>query len=186
MILVNGQPGEQLPVTDRGLAYGDGLFETLAVRNGRPQHWERHMARMAEGCARLVLPMPDPAVWRAEAQTVLSFGQSGALKLILTRGTGPRGYRPPRDPSPTRIVMGLDAAATPGPETLKVRFCRTRLSRNPLLAGIKHLNRLEQVLARGEWQDECQEGIMLDTEGHVVEGTMSNLFLVREEALHTP
>ena len=186
MILVNGQPGEQVPVTDRGLAYGDGLFETLAVRGGQPQHWERHMARMAEGCVRLALPMPDPAVWRAEAQTVLSSGHCGALKLILTRGAGPRGYRPPPYSSPTRIVMGLDAAVAPAAEGLKVRTCRTRLSRNPLLAGVKHLNRLEQVLARGEWQDEFQEGIMLDTEGYVVEGTMSNLFLVREHALHTP
>jgi len=189
VILVNGQPGEHLPVTDRGLAYGDGLFETLAVRNGVALYWDRHMARLSEGCTRLGLPIPDTAQWSREAATVLASGEYGALKLILTRGSGPRGYRAPPSPQCTRILMGLEDARPPADwqtQGVDVRICRTRLARNPALAGMKHLNRLEQVLARAEWQDEFQEGIMLDTEGHVVEGTMSNLFLIRDEQLCTP
>jgi 4-amino-4-deoxychorismate lyase len=189
MILVNGKAREDVPVTDRGLAYGDGLFETLAVQGGEPGHWQRHMTRMAAGCARLDLPMPDPALWLAEARTVLASGTHSALKLMLTRGAGPRGYRPPPSPEPTRILMALDIPAHPAAwreEGVHVRVCQARLARNPLLAGIKHLNRLEQVLARNEWQDGFQEGIMLDTEDHVVEGTMSNLFLIRGGTLHTP
>lgn len=189
MILVNGQPADHLPVTDRGLAYGDGLFETLAVRHGVALYWDRHMARLREGCARLGLPAPDIALLSREAHTLLASGEYAALKLILTRGSGPRGYRAPSNPQCTRILMGLDASRPPPDwQTLgvDVRICRTRLSRNPTLAGIKHLNRLEQVLARAEWQDEFQEGIMLDTEGHVVEGTMSNLFMIRDGHLATP
>ncbi|WP_018952435.1 aminodeoxychorismate lyase [Thioalkalivibrio sulfidiphilus] len=190
MILVNGQAVDTLPVQDRGLAYGDGLFETLAVRDGKPLHWDRHMARMAEGCARLGLPAPDAGLWLAEAHRVLAGGGFGTLKLILTRGVGPRGYRPPLKPEPTRVVMGVETSGFPAAwseEGVEVWLCRTRLGRNPLLAGIKHLNRLEQVLGRSEWQDECQEGIMLDTEDHVVEGTMSNLFLIRDDqTLITP
>jgi 4-amino-4-deoxychorismate lyase len=190
MILVNGQPGDTLPVQDRGLAYGDGLFETLAVRDGQPLHWDRHMARLAEGCARLDLPAPDTALWLAEAHRVLAGGRFGALKLLLTRGSGPRGYRAPSRPEPTRIVMGFETSGPPAAWSeagVDVCLCRTRLGRNPTLAGIKHLNRLEQVLGRSEWQDEFQEGIMLDTEDHVVEGTMSNLFLIRDDTtLVTP
>lgn len=186
MMLVNGEPRTGVPVSDRGLAYGDGLFETLAVRHGEPLHWGRHMARMAEGCRRLGLPMPETTLWLAEARRVLAAGSYPVLKLMLTRGEGPRGYRPPSSPRPTRIVAGQQVAASPDPDGMDVRICRTRLGCNPLLAGIKHLNRLEQVLARGEWQDEFHEGIMLDIEDHVVEGTMSNLFLVRHGALHTP
>lgn len=190
MILVNGQPDDALAVQDRGLAYGDGLFETLAVRDGEPLHWDRHMARLAEGCARLGLPAPDAGLWLAEARRALAGGRFGALKLILTRGSGPRGYRPPLKPEPTRIVMGVETSASPAAWSqtgVEVCLCETRLGRNPALAGIKHLNRLEQVLGRSEWQDEFQEGIMLDTEDHVVEGTMSNLFLIRDDTtLITP
>jgi len=189
MILVNGQPADHLPVTDRGLAYGDGLFETLAVRKGVALFWDRHMARLSEGCARLGLPMPDTGLLAREAHTILASGDQGALKLILTRGSGPRGYRAAPNPQCTRILMGLEDARPPADwqmQGVDVRICRTRLARNPALAGMKHLNRLEQVLARAEWQDEFQEGIMLDTEGHVVEGTMSNLFMIRDGQLATP
>jgi 4-amino-4-deoxychorismate lyase len=188
-MLINGKAASQVPATDRGLAYGDGLFETLAVLDGQPLHWRRHMARMTLGCARLDLPMPDPDLWLSEARKVLGGRRCTALKLMLTRGLGPRGYRPPASPEPTRIVMGLEGSAPPAAwrvDGLRVRLCHMRLSRNPRLAGLKHLNRLEQVLARAEWQDEYQEGIMLDTEDHVVEATMSNLFLIREDALYTP
>jgi 4-amino-4-deoxychorismate lyase len=189
VILVNGQPGDCVMVTDRGLAYGDGLFETLAVRDGRALHWDRHMTRMAAGCERLGLPMPDPRQWRAEAQSAIGTQDCGALKLMLTRGAGPRGYRPPRGPATTRIVMGLPPVDRPdglGETGVDVCICRTRLGRNPALAGVKHLNRLEQVMARGEWDDEYHEGIMLDTEDLVIEATMSNLFLIRDDTLCTP
>lgn len=189
MMLVNGQPSQCLPVTDRGLQYGDGLFETLRVEAGSPRFWARHLGRLQAGCERLGIPPPDPDVLHQEASSLLEGQSRGVLKIMITRGSGPRGYRPPSCPEPSRLLAFTELAHPQSPAThvgVDVRLCRMRLSRNPALAGIKHLNRLEQVMARSEWSDEYQEGLMLDTSEQVVEGTMSNLFLVRGEALVTP
>ncbi|HQU16317.1 MAG: aminodeoxychorismate lyase [Chromatiales bacterium 21-64-14] len=193
MILVNGRETDQLPVADRGLQYGDGLFETLMVRDARPLHWERHLARLTADCTRLAIPAPDPDRLRREAAQVCQDAAAGTLKILVTRGAGERGYRPP-PPSAgvqaTRILALYPAPAYPEAhrrEGVVTRICATRLGINPALAGIKHLNRLEQVLARAEWDDPAiPEGLMLDLHGRVVEGTMSNLFLVRDGTLITP
>ncbi|EHQ51676.1 4-amino-4-deoxychorismate lyase [Ectothiorhodospira sp. PHS-1] len=189
MMLVNGRSASVLPLNDRGLQYGDGLFETLRIRQGHPSHWQRHLERLREGCRRLGFAAPDAAVLETEAGRIAASHPEGVLKLMVTRGPGPRGYRPPASPSPTRILVGSPLPDMPSAwrrDGVRARICRMRLSSNPALAGIKHLNRLEQVLARSEWEDEYQEGLMLDGEGRVVEGTMSNLFLVRDGMLLTP
>lgn len=190
MILVNGEQSACLSALDRGLHYGDGLFETLRVVNGRPQLWQRHMARLQQGCRRLGLPEPDLSALRRECLQVCAEQGNGVLKILLSRGPGGRGYAPPPDVQLTRVVVSYNAPAyaqnlhTRG---VHVRLCQTRLSRQPALAGIKHLNRLEQVLARREWHDaECMEGLMCDTEGFLVEGTMSNVFLVSQGRVLTP
>jgi 4-amino-4-deoxychorismate lyase len=103
---------------------------------------------------------------------------------------GERGYAPPQEPSPTRVVAGFDAPAMVGDayaSGLRVRWCDTRLAAQPLLAGLKHLNRLEQVLARAEWSDPAVgEGLMCDVDGPVISGTMTNLFAVLDGVLVTP
>ncbi|SFO90228.1 aminodeoxychorismate lyase [Pseudomonas borbori] len=186
---IDGQPLEWLSVKDRGLAYGDGLFETVAVRAGSPVLLDRHLARLGEGCARLLIDL-DLALVRAE---LLAFSRElgdGVAKLIVTRGDGLRGYAPPQPAVPRRILQGGAKPAYPaGNAALGVRLfpCATRLAEQPLLAGIKHLNRLEQVLARAEWQDaEHAEGLMLDASGRVIEGVYSNLFLLKGGVLLTP
>jgi 4-amino-4-deoxychorismate lyase len=188
--LVDGVSGSTVPVADRGLQYGDGLFETIAVVDGRPCLWERHLARLLEGCERLGLPGPDPDILAAEAHRVAGGRARAVLKLVLTRGDGGRGYRPPI-PAQTRRILQLgpwpaypDAWRTEG---VRVRWCATRLGHQPRLAGLKHLNRLEQVLARAEWDDaEVAEGLMLDLDGDVVSGTQSNLFVLRRGTVITP
>lgn len=188
-VLVNGRPGDAVSALDRGLAYGDGLFETLRVRAGRAAHWERHWARLARGCERLHLPLPSRAGLETEMASLLDGVERGVLRIQLTRGVGGRGYRPPTEARPTRILSVHPAPEYPAEyagEGVSLRVCRTRLGLNPQLAGIKHLNRLEQVLARAEWADEVQEGLMLDARGRVVEGTMSNLFLLHDGGLLTP
>lgn len=183
--LVNGIESGVIPLPDRGLQYGDGLFETIAVRGGRPRLLAAHLARLAEGCARLALPMPDRALLEREI-TAVTECEEQVVKLILTRGTAGRGYRPPVNPEPTRIVCAYPAPA-PREATARVRTCSTPVGISPALAGIKHLGRLEQVLARGEWDDgRIAEGLMLDPEGHVVCATQANVFLVREGELLTP
>ncbi|WP_434709871.1 aminodeoxychorismate lyase [Pseudomonas sp. R1-1] len=185
---VDGQPADSLSLKDRGLAYGDGLFETIAVRGGQPILLDRHLARLAEGCARLAIAADIELIGDELLRYAAAMGE-GVLKLILTRGDGQRGYAPDPAAPGRRILQGNPPAAYPAAHAehgIRLFPCTTRLSRQPLLAGLKHLNRLEQVLARAEWQDsEHAEGLMLDRTGRVIEGVFSNLFIVRDGVLIT-
>ena len=189
-MLINGRPGESVSALDRGLHYGDGLFETLAVVSGEPALWKRHMRRLESGCRRLAIPLPDLDLLASECRRLIGTRQLGVLKILLTRGAGGRGYRAPAEPEPTRIVAFHSWPGYPRiwwREGIRLRVCSTRLGDSLALVGLKHLNRLEQVLARAEWEDpEIAEGVMLDSAGHPVEGTMTNLFLMRKGALFTP
>ena len=176
---IDGQAAEALPLTDRGLHYGDGLFETLAVRGGHIRRLEMHLERLNAGCERLGMPQPDERRLRRELGAATRDQTDAVLKLMLTRGRGGRGYRPPVEPQLTRILFRYPWPDYPeawSEQGIELWICRTRLGLNPALAGLKHLNRLEQVMARREWSEGPQEGLMLDTEGAVIEGTMTNLF----------
>jgi len=187
---INGINSTQLAITDRACLYGDGLFETLAVRNGRVEFLDAHLQRLAAGAQRLGIPMPDAELWRADIRALLVGRQQAVLKLLLSRGSGGRGYLAPDEPMVSRMVMLYPWPVHPvehAEQGVRLRFCQIRLARQPQLAGLKHLNRLEQILARREWDDaDIQEGLMLDTRDHVVEGTMSNLFWLKGDALLTP
>lgn len=188
--LINGEPKNEVAATDRGLYYGDGLFETVAVIDGEPQRWNAHLQRLKRGMQRLAFPAIDMPHLADEAAQLCADVERGVLKLVLTRGSGGRGYRPPAMPIPTRVLQLYSWPAYPphwGNEGVRVRLCATRLAIQPTLAGIKHLNRLEQVLARREWDDpEIAEGLMLDTQEQVISGTLSNVFFVCHGVLHTP
>lgn len=190
MVLVDGQPADAVPVADRGLQYGDGLFETLEFEEGRPRRWQRHLDRLTEGCRRLRLHPPEPELLRAEVERVGAGHGRTVVKVILTRGQGGRGYAPPPDARPRRIVARHSWPGHPpelAAEGVAVRLCETRLGTSPALGGMKHLNRLEQVMARAEWDDpHIREGLMLDELGQPVEGTMSNLFAVVDHEVVTP
>lgn len=188
--LLNGRPGEVLPLTDRAVHYGDGLFETIAVAGGEPLCWPQHMQRLARGCGRLGLTPPPAELLRGEAGQLLPPDGRAVLKIIVSRGSGGRGYLPPTGDGPTRI-LGLypwpDYPAEWYRDGLACTVSEVRLGHNPALAGLKHLNRLEQVLARADVDGRgFAEGVMLDTDGNLIEGTMSNLFLIRGTALITP
>lgn len=188
-VLLNGQPARQLPVTDRGLHYGDGVFRTARVRRGRVCAWPAHYARLTHDCRQLFLPVPDAGLVQQEVQQLFPDRGNGVLKIVVTRGSGGRGYAPPQSAQPTRLLLRY-----PEPDYSQQRasgvdiaVCRTRLARNRALAGVKHLNRLEQVLARRECaQASNPEGLLLDTDGNVISGTMSNVFMVKNGALYTP
>lgn len=189
-ILINGQLTDSISVLDRGLNYGDGLFETMAVIDGTCPFWDAHMRRLQKGCQQLQLPAPDRSLLQAEAHTLIQNETHVVLKLILSRGEGGRGYRYPDPVQPRRIFMRHPWPDYPQQnwrEGVQVRFCTTTLARQPALAGLKHLNRLEQVMARNEWQDaQISEGLMLDENGNVIEGTMSNIFILQNDILYTP
>lgn len=187
--LINGVPADEISVGERALQYGDGLFETIVVRQGQAEFIDRHIQRLQAGCERLALDFTDWSSLRTEVGALSASYPDTVIKIILGRGPGERGYRSTPGQPVTRIIGAyalpewLDEYAKTG---IRVRVCETRLAIQPRLAGIKHLNRLEQVLARAEWQDEFQEGLLLDYNGRLVEATMSNLFLVRNGVIVTP
>jgi 4-amino-4-deoxychorismate lyase len=190
VVLVDGEPATHIDAQDRGLLYGDGLFETVLFVDGKAPLWQRHMQRMAHGCERLRLAMPDAATLAHECAQVGAGSARGVVRITLTRGSGERGYAPPRRPHERRIVAAAAAAELPGDwcsHGITVGFCTTRLAAQPLLAGLKHLNRLEQVLARAEWNDPAiAEGLMFDSHECVISATAANLFAVIDGTLVTP
>jgi 4-amino-4-deoxychorismate lyase len=187
--LVNGQSTGVDPA-DRGLAYGDGLFETMAAHDAVIRWFDLHLDRLEEGCRRLEIPAPSRSLLAHEIDAHCPKRGRAIVKLIVTRGPGERGYLPPETPVPTRV---LSISAWPQyPDSyyragISVRVCQLRLGENPALAGIKHLCRLEQVLAQLELRGHAvQQGLLLDTSGRVVGGTGSNLFCVHGGELTTP
>jgi 4-amino-4-deoxychorismate lyase len=186
---VNGVDGGGISADDRGLQYGDGLFETMGAANGRVKRLAQHLARLAEGCHRLGMPVPPAELIEAECARVLEGLGAAVVKLIVTRGPGPRGYAPPAAPTLTRIVNSTaqQVSEAEAARPLTVRVCETRLARNSRLAGIKHLNRLEQVLAGAELREPAvDEGIMRSTDDRVIAATAANVFMVRKDRLLTP
>lgn len=189
LALYNGTPAQALPLSNRASAYGDGLFETIKVDSGRAQFLAQHLQRLQRDCLRLDIAL-DLSALRAEIARLLSANGSGILKITVARESALRGYfAAPHLPAARWLQFfpqqfSDDANARSG---VAVRVCRQQLAEQPVLAGMKHLNRLEQVLARSEWSDSAiAEGLMLDRSGRLIEGTMSNLFIVRDGVLLTP
>ena len=195
-VLINGQSNQSVPVTDRGLAYGHGLFETISLNQSTPIAWQAHLTRLKTDAERLAISLPaDIDLLLEQDLTELLRLQSvipdrSVLKITVTRGCGGRGYAVDDSTSINRIVQLNSFPQYPDEPSLRgvnLRLCDTRLAISPQLAGIKHLNRLEQVLARAEWQSsDFREGLVLDAEGFLAEGTMSNLFWCKDGALFTP
>lgn len=188
-VLVDGVLDGDVPATDRGFAYGDGVFRTIRIDGGRAWLWSDHLAKLSGDARRLgmTLGSDDQALLEAESRGLI--GQdSGTLRLVVTRGSGPRGDRPPVSSRLRRVLMfqpGAPPAIPSAPRS--VRLCRVRLPRLPELAGVKHLNRLPQVLARQEWPGPVpDEGLLLDGDDSLVCGTMTNLFLRQDDRMLTP
>lgn len=190
MVLINGAESDVISVWDRGLLYGDGVFRTFRVDHGVIPHWPRQLKKLQDDCARLSLEVPEQATLQTDLENVVKASPDAVIKIVITRGASVRGYAPDPQASATRIVMASPLPRYPDAwlaRGVKVRMCDIRLSQQPRLAGVKHLNRLENVLARAEWKaDEYAEGLMLDIAGSVIEGTMTNVFLWSHEKLITP
>jgi 4-amino-4-deoxychorismate lyase len=185
---INGESGRRVDPSDRGLQYGDGLFETMRVRGGRIRLLGYHLERLLDGCRRMSIDPPRPPSLRRELTARAKPHADAVLKLIVTRGPGARGYRPSGRERCTRV---LSLSAPPSPDASRdpqrVRICSTPVGSNPALAGLKTLNRLESVMARAEWTSaRIWEGLMRDLDGDLVCGTMSNLFVRRGSMLTTP
>jgi 4-amino-4-deoxychorismate lyase len=187
-------PCSTISVDDRAVQYGDGLFETIAIREGEPRLWDYHVERLRTSASRLGLETPDEPRLRAGLHLALGRSQADrtrcTAKIVLSAGQGPRGYRRTGGGQITILTGISDARALPDDcyrDGVDLRLCNTRLAVQPQLAGMKTLNRLEQVLARNEWSDDAFfEGLTLDTDGRLICGTMSNVFLITSRGVVTP
>lgn len=190
-VWVNGRAGGSLSPVERGLHYGDGLFETLACLKGRPRFLDLHLARLGRGCARLGIPAPSPEELRREILAAAGGAGRAIVKVLLTRGpAAARGYGTTGAEEPTRLTLRYrweEEDPRLAAEGVRVRTAALRLAESAALAGLKHLNRLEQVLARREWSDsDIAEALMFSSSGRLISGVMSNVFLVEGGTLRTP
>ena len=196
MFQINGKLTNKISVEDRAVQYGDGVFETIAVKEKLLEFWKEHYQRLNKGCKILKIKCPSEPFLKKEINKFIKkkihirYGSRQVLKIIISRGIGGRGYNPPRNSKPTRILGIYNWPSWPGTNSIKgirMDVCRTRISAQPFLSQIKHLNRLEQIIARSEWQNKSiSESIMLDLNGNVIEGTMSNIFGVKKNIFYTP
>ena len=188
--LINGKDCEQIEISDRAVHYGDGLFETIAIQNRKILCIDEHLNRLEKGCEKIKIPPPDKKNIKNEISSLINSDDRAIAKIIISRGQGGRGYKIPDNIKPTRIISLFpwpdypDQFSTSG---IKTKICDYRYSNNKSLAGIKHLNRIEQILARSEWNDkEIAEGIVMNSENYIIEGTMSNIFCIVGNTLYTP
>lgn len=182
---VNGVVDGQLPVTDRGLAFGDGVFETLRVVDGTIPLWPLHLDRLQQGLLRLAIALPPERLTQTRAQLDAYLAEaserSGTVKLIVTRGCSGGGYQYPEGIS-ANVIMTYRPWQSPKSASQGLMICATPVYENPHLAGIKHLSRLENVLARQEVEAAgYEDGVLMDRAGYLVETINSNLFLYDAE-----
>lgn len=193
--LVNGSFEQAISALDRGFSYGDGVFRTMRVHNGLPVSWPFHYQKLVADCAAIGIVCPSAELLMSDFQKLFEAelfqeNSSHVAKIIITRGDGERGYAPPVITVPSRVLIKSSMphyAAANAEHGVQLHVCDIRLSAQPKLAGIKHLNRLENVLARMEWRDEAIfDGLLMDESGNVIECTMSNIFMRSANTLITP
>lgn len=188
--LVNGRREAGISPFDRGFAYGDGVFRTLLARGRQLLSWKRHFSRLQADCNALGIVCPSEELLLGDIGKLLGDEDDCVIKIIVTRGESERGYAVPPLAQPTRVVIKAAPPIYPEQhysEGVALYLCQTRLGHQPRLAGVKHLNRLENVLARMEWVDtQVVDGLLLDLDGNVIECTMSNLFMRDGDCLITP
>jgi len=190
MILINGEERSTVDASDRGLAYGDGLFETIEITDEKAVHWLRHFERLQLGCQVLSLTCPDEDILVQECEQLIAGVSKAVVKIIITRGSTGRGYRPSQDSNATRILSIHPWPKIPNvyyDEGIRLYSCKAPVSINSKLAGIKTLCRLDQVLAQSEWvEGDYEEGLMFDDNQLVIEGTKTNIFIIKQGKLYTP
>ena len=199
--LINGEFSKHISVIDRGLSYGDGLFETMSwsylddEKVLGVEFWDRHIERIKQGCLITKIKLPPTEILTNYKEKILNESfrkgiKNGILKIVITRGIGGRGYKFEKEIVPTVIFLSFPSKEI-NKKTLyrgvKLRFCEFPIFENSMLAGLKHLNRIDSVMARSEWEeDEFFDGVMLDNSDSIIDGTMTNLFFSKNNVLYTP
>ncbi|MGE4569971.1 MAG: endolytic transglycosylase MltG [Gammaproteobacteria bacterium] len=186
IVLINGAKQSKTTVFNRNTQFGDGLFETCVVESKNILFWSYHIARLNKGCQKLGIGNVDESFWLSDIRKALSVSRlnSCVVKIMLSRGESLRGYGFESGIKPVRIVIVSEMPEIKPRQNLTLDFCDSGYASNPKLAGIKHCNRLEQILARADLKGD--EGIMLDEDGNIISVTQGNIFSIYANTLHTP
>jgi len=186
IVLINGAKQSKISIFNRNTQFGDGLFETCVVENKKILFWVNHFARLNRGCEQLKISKVDESVWLSDVKKALSLCSYDrcVVKLILSRGESLRGYGFKDDIKPVRAVIVSELQKTTLNNSFCLEYCQSGYDSNPKLAGIKHCNRLEQVLARAGLKSD--EGIMLDENHNVISVTQGNIYAIHDNTLITP
>jgi len=186
IVLINGAKQSKISIFNRNVQFGDGLFETCVVENKKILFWVNHFARLNRGCEQLKISKVDESVWLSDVKKALSLCSYDhcVVKLILSRGESLRGYGFKDDIKPVRAVIVSELQKTTLNNSFCLEYCKSGYVSNSKLAGIKHCNRLEQVLARAGLKSD--EGIMLDENHNVISVTQGNIYAIHGNTLITP
>jgi len=186
VILIDGKKQSKASIFNRNTQFGDGLFETCLVENKKLLFWSNHFERMKLGCDRLKISMIDETLWLSDIKKAFSLMKidNCIVKLVLSRGESLRGYSYKDNIRPIRITIVSELKKNNQDKGFSLEFCNSGYNSNPKLAGIKHCNRLEQVIARAGIK--VDDGIMLDENENVVSVTQGNIFCIQGNRLITP
>lgn len=190
MFLINGVEQDVLAANDRATQFGDGCFTTARVINGQVCFLDAHLTRLQTTCEKLFIPYMEWQALSQEMQSLAMPHREAVIKVIISRGVGGRGYSASGCAQPTRMVSVSSFPAHYArwrAEGITLALSPIRLGRNPSLAGLKHLNRLEQILIRSHLeQTDADEALVLDSEGWVTECCAANLFWRKDNVVYTP
>lgn len=188
--LVNGVEQRIIDIENRGLAYGDGLFTTAKIIKGKVEHLSSHIQRLLLGCKTLGLPSPSKTELTEQLSQIAKQYELAVLKVIISAGSGGRGYARANN-SPNDVIIMVhdypqhyDALALQG---ITLGNSHQQIGINPMLSGLKHLNRLEQVLLRQELVSAKEDDLVVtNISNEVIEATSANLFFWLNDKLCTP
>ncbi|MBC3767844.1 aminodeoxychorismate lyase [Neptunicella marina] len=190
MLLVDSNPESQIPTTDRAMQYGDGCFTTILVEQGKPQLFSAHLQRLQNACSRLDITIANWTDIEAACLQKAAAITDGVLKVLISRGSGGRGYLPPQQPLPRVLFSTHELPAhytswqTSG---IRLGLAKHRLAVSASLGGLKHLNRLEQVLIKTDWPDDKPDDVLVcDHDGFMIESSASNIFWLKNGIWFTP
>ena len=173
---------------ERGLHYGDGLFETMLLADGQIKYWQEHFARLQDSARKLSIECPSKHWFEFRLKPYIDLNKRFVIKIILTRGQGGRGLQLPSDLKSNIYLLKYESPTDPNKDTIKAMFSDVTLPQNFNLAGMKHLNRLDYVLAAHQLQQypEYNEALLFNTSGFLVESIIGNLFFVKNGLICTP
>ena len=184
--IINGKEQSDISIFNRNFQYGDGLFETCIVKDNRILFWEKHLSRLEIGCRKLKIKNIEESVWLKDIKKALNLSskKNCVLKLVLSRGNTERGYSYPDDILPVRVVIVSELKKAHTRESYSLEYAQSGFHSNPNLAGIKHCNRIEQILARSSLK--ADEAIMLDENQNIISVTQGNIYFIFGQRLVTP